>query len=337
MTEVHYFPRYSQRENVITNNTLLLLLRLYDHDRFKFGKFLQRLWGDAADALGTLGLQFTQQRKDGGGVPDGFISQESVKIVVETKRAEEHFSADQLHRHLHAFGNEGRRLLVLLSPAASTFSGDLLGEVRNDARMRGVSVLPTTFEGILEAARSTLPEHDELMRALVDDFAAFCSGEGLLPRDHETMFVPPCSQSFADNVQFRLYYCPAAWNRRRTAYLGLYWDKAVRNVGRIAKVVACDIDLGAGTVAVEDPGDNLTAGERQRIVGATREAAPRWDISRGHRFFLCDVFEETECRKASRGGIQGHRYIDLADLLGRGRIPADLRDLATALRGRAWQ
>jgi hypothetical protein len=337
MTEVHYFPRYSQRENVITNNTLLLLLRLYDHDRFKFGKFLQTLWGDAADALGTLGLQFTQQRRAGGGVPDGFIAQESVKIVVETKRAEEAFSADQLRRHLDAFSNEDRRLLVLLSPAASTFSGDLLGEVQNEAKTRGVSVLPTTFEGIIEAARSTLPEHDEVMRALVDDFAAFCSSEELLPRDGYTMFVPPCSQSFAENVKFRLYYCPAAWNRRRTAYLGMYWDKAVRNVGRIAKAVACDIDLDAGTVAVADPGVELTGDERQRIVDATRSAAPRWDISRGHRFLLCDELEETECRKVSPGGIQGHRYFDLADLLELRRIPADLRDLATALRGRTWQ
>ncbi len=33
MRAVHYFPRYSQRENAVTNNALLLLLRLHEFSR----------------------------------------------------------------------------------------------------------------------------------------------------------------------------------------------------------------------------------------------------------------------------------------------------------------
>ena len=65
MTDIHYFPRYSQRENVITNNTLLLLLRFYNHDQFKFAKLMRHLLRDDADVAGAIGLQFKQQRGTG--------------------------------------------------------------------------------------------------------------------------------------------------------------------------------------------------------------------------------------------------------------------------------
>ena len=47
MRSIHYFPRYSQRENTVTNNTLLLLLRLMEASRIKFEEFITRLAGDA--------------------------------------------------------------------------------------------------------------------------------------------------------------------------------------------------------------------------------------------------------------------------------------------------
>lgn len=43
MSEIHYFPRYSMQENVVTNNSLLLLLRLYQYNRYKFEKFMEAL------------------------------------------------------------------------------------------------------------------------------------------------------------------------------------------------------------------------------------------------------------------------------------------------------
>ena len=36
MSEIHYFPRYSQPENVVTNNTLLLLLRLHQYKKLQY-------------------------------------------------------------------------------------------------------------------------------------------------------------------------------------------------------------------------------------------------------------------------------------------------------------
>jgi hypothetical protein len=138
---------------------------------------------------------------------------------------------------------------------------------------------------------------------------SFCSDLGLLPRDQYTLFVPPSGQSFEANERFRLYYCPATWSRRKAKYLGTYAQKTVRTIGQIVKRVVCAVDLGAGTVTAADgQATTLTPEEQERILGATKEARARdWDLTTGHRFYLCDIFQATDFRKTSRGGIMGHR------------------------------
>ena len=81
MSNIHYFQRYSQPENVVTNNTLLLCSRLYQHSAYAFNGFLSDLLG-GVDI--ESGVQFAQQIKNGS-VPDGFILQNSFKLVIETK------------------------------------------------------------------------------------------------------------------------------------------------------------------------------------------------------------------------------------------------------------
>ena len=66
MSDLHYFPRYSSKENATTNNTLLLLLRLYQYNRYKFEKLIEALLTvDQEIPLPTFGLQFSQQKTTG--------------------------------------------------------------------------------------------------------------------------------------------------------------------------------------------------------------------------------------------------------------------------------
>jgi hypothetical protein len=337
MGEVHYFPRYSQPENVVTNNTLLLLLRLREYSRFKFEKFMQMLCADEDLQLAGSWLRFQQQKGTGKSVVDGFIAQDSVKIAVETKLTET-FDPVQLENHLAVFGAEEHKLLILLSPSLGEIPGQQLAAVREHATPRNIQVVHTSFEDIVAKARGCLSPHDEEMAALVDDYEAFCSDLDLLPRDEYTLFVPPCGQSFADNEDFRLYYCPATWSRRNARYLGVYKDKRVRAIGRISKVVPGNVALDARRVTVLPEGtQGLTAEEQERVLGATEKAQTRgWDISTGHKFYLCDAMEETAFKKTSPGGIMGHRYFDLETVLG-GKLPNSLAALAERLRQHTWE
>jgi len=338
MSEIHYFPRYSQKENFVTNNTLLLLLRLHQYNRLKFESFVQKLCADAPNIqLSTSWLHFQQQKSTDASVLDGYISQDSVRIAVETKLADS-FDLAQLENHLRVFGDEQHKLLIMLSPKAEGIPASALEPIRHLANRRNVQVLHTSFEEVVRNARNCLSEHDEYMQALVDDYESFCSESDLLPKDQYLIFVPPCGKSFEDNIEFKLYYCWATWTRRRTRYLGVYFDKAVRAIGRITKIVHCDVKVDTGKLSistVEGSGD-LTSDEEHRIVAACKNGPQRgWDLSAGHKFYLCDELAETEFRKASTGGIQGHRYIDLREHL-KADVPDKVTDLASLLRKHEW-
>lgn len=337
MSEVHYFPRYSQPENVVTNNTLLLLLRLHEYNRFKFEKFMEAICAEQEVQLAGSWLQFQQQKGTGKSTLDGFISQDSIKIAVETKLTEA-FNPVQLEKHLAVFGAEQHKLLILLSPSLGVIPNQQLASVRERAMPRNIQVVHTSFEDIVKKARKCLSTHDEEMLALITDYEAFCSVMNLLPMDEYTLFVPPCGQSFEDNEEFRLYYCPATWSRRNAKYLGIYKEKRVRTIGRIVKVVACNVNLDANTVTVlPDGAETLTTEEEQRVLGASRKAQKRsWDLSVGHKFYLCDPLEEMDFRKTSSGGIMGHRYFDLGEVL-QGKIPSSVGELAERLRQHTWE
>jgi hypothetical protein len=336
MTDIHYFPRYSQPENFVTNNTLLLLLRLHQYNRFKFQRFMEQLCGEQETQLSASWLQFRQQRGTGKSILDGFISQDSVKIAVETKLIDT-FDLAQLENHLAVFGTEQHKLLMLLSPTLGAIPDSQLKSIRARAIRHNIQVVHTSFGDIIGKTRACLSEHDEEMLALVDDYESFCSDMNLLPRDKYTVFVPPCRLSLDDNLQYALYYCGVAAGHRKTEYLGIYANKSVRAIGRIAKVVACDIDLARSKVTVDDGGKDLTEAEEQRILGATKKAPTRgWDITVGHKFFLCDELVETNFRKTSQGGIWGKRYLDLEEFLGP-TIPNNTAELASLLRQRTWE
>lgn len=336
MSEIHYFPRYSQAENVVTNNTLLLLLRLYQYNRFKFEKFMEALCAEQDIEIGSSWLKFLQQKGTGKSVLDGFIAQDSIKIAVETKLTDA-FDLLQLQNHLAVFGTERHKLLVLLSPSAGAVSASQLASIRACAMPRNIQVMHTSFEEVVKRARNCLSEHDEEMLALVDDYESFCSDTGLLPRDEYTLFAPPCGWSSEENIEFRLYYCPTTRSLRKACYLGVYANKTVKAIGRIGNVVACDVDLSADKVTVNEATRDLTKEEEQRILGACRKGQQRdWDLRRGHKFFVCDELVETDFRKTSPGGIMGHRYFDLEKILA-SKIPKSIDELASLLRGRTWE
>ena len=82
MSEISYFQKYTQQENHITNNTLLMFRHLYRHNPLGFERFLNNMIDD--EKL-EIGLVFQQQVRAKKSVPDGIISQEPFNIYIEAK------------------------------------------------------------------------------------------------------------------------------------------------------------------------------------------------------------------------------------------------------------
>lgn len=109
---IHYFQRYHGKENVATANTMLLLSRLYQYSSNKFFRFLSsEFFSDSFDP----DIVFNLQEKSVDSIPDATITQESFKIVVETKMSDWFYSG-QLMRHLNSFGNENYKVMMTLAP-----------------------------------------------------------------------------------------------------------------------------------------------------------------------------------------------------------------------------
>ena len=110
--KIHYFQRYHEKENVATANTMLLLSRLYSFSSDKFFRFLKsEFFSDSFEPE----IVFNLQEKSVDSIPDATITQESFKIVVETKMSD-WFYSEQLIRHLNSFGDEKYKVMITLAP-----------------------------------------------------------------------------------------------------------------------------------------------------------------------------------------------------------------------------
>jgi hypothetical protein len=135
MSSVHYFQRYSQRENVVTNNTLLLLSRIQAHDPRALGRVLNALLDSNGEEL-SIGVKFSQQVSAGQTIPDGTMLQSSFRVILETKMSGASFSFPQLDGHLSGFKNDETRILLLLSPTEPQISEEDRKKLMSNAARR---------------------------------------------------------------------------------------------------------------------------------------------------------------------------------------------------------
>jgi hypothetical protein len=334
MTDLHLFQRYSTRENVVTNNTLLLLLsRLYATSPTLLESVLSALFDDAV----SVGVSISQQTASPQSVPDGMLIQEPLRVVLETK-VDSKLHMDQLIRHLEAFEDGERNgFLLTLSPTQPDreFVSALKEAVTEHNRRTEGKIQPAciTFETLVATVLDVAPETDLSLVAVVEDFATYCSDAGLLPRRDFRLRAVPCGMSIADNMKFGVYYEPVSRSSRTCRYLGLYRAKAIRGIGEIATIVEGDIDGNTLHATSGDP----TKEQSERIVSISKLAHSRhgWDLSRGHRFTVVDSFHETDYRKLSKGGMRSTKYFDLGRVLAHEDLPP-VEEMAPLLNNHTW-
>ena len=174
MSGIHYFQRYSQKENVVTNNTLLLFSRLYSESPLKFKLFLNELLDDFQI---NVGVDFQQQMKSKSSIPDGSITQESFKLSIETKLSD-NFDISQLVNHFDSFGNENTQVLIGLGP--KSISPNKENEIKkelkkyNENENKRIQFISLTFENIINSFIEVTEQFDFELRGLIEDYEQFC-------------------------------------------------------------------------------------------------------------------------------------------------------------------
>lgn len=321
MAGVSHFQRYSQRENHVTNNVLLVLRHLYQTAPAKLEQVIGELLGQ--DRI-TLGPTFAQQTRESASVPDGLIAQAPFRLYLETKLGPA-LDFDQLDRHIQSIvaarQAAGSALgdTYLLGLATAPAAEELRARVSTRAAQNRVVFAATTFSDLIAALEAVCAPHDVALRAILDDFADYLQGEKLLLNPGGRMLVAPCGASLIENERFGVYYADAEGPRRSPCdYFGAYDNKAIRLVGRVECILTCDFGVEPWQLIEKDreaPSPEIHEDACERIRGIV-EATTSTDLRRKpHRFWVMDALVKTTLSKRTKGPVRGIQYLDLAPLL----------------------
>lgn len=341
MSALNHFQTYSQRENHVTNNTMLMLRHVYRVSPRLLEAVLQALPGEGADvAAFEIGPRFEQQVRRAHSVPDAVLSQEPLNVYLEAKHGGELYD-DQLDRHIASIAEQDHPLgsAVLVGVTRDEVAADALAGWQEKAQAHKVAFVAATYRSMLDALEGACAGERDLADIL-DDYRAFLGGEGLLPDRHRKLAAIPGGTSWRENVAHGAYFEPASRNSKsvQAAFLGTYHNKHVSHVGRIEAVAVCRVANGALHIDEEELGP-LTEAHRTRIAAIVEAAIYYPGLgTEPIRYYLVDRFAETDLRKISSGGMRGLRYFDVAELAGVSDVPQDARaeDVAEMLRGTSY-
>jgi hypothetical protein len=345
MSNVHYFQRFAAEENVATNNTMLLLKRLYQYSTLKFEEFLDQLLGGQNLSIGP---RFTQQERGPGGnsIPDGSIRQRSFRILIETK-LHKGIPRQQIEGHLKHFENEEIQVMLTISPRELDYKRkkelEELVNSYNDNGGRKVVLAMTTFQLIIESMYATISENRDLtMFEIVGDYGLFCKDSGLLPDDKDKLRAIVAGKSFEECLEYNVYYNLAERGYTPHTYIGLYRQKKIEAIGKIERIVEADLDPVTNLLVIKDSEVQLSDDQVQRIKAVMQIGSARgWGVTKGHRFFLVEKFHKTDFRKSSSGGLWGTKYFSLngyfeEHVKKHHELPS-VEDITNVLRSKTWE
>lgn len=335
--KIHYFQRYHEKENVATANTMLLLSRLYSYSSDKFFRFLKsEFFSDSFNPE----ITFTLQEKSVDSIPDATISQESFKIVVETKMSD-WFYDNQLLRHLKSFDDEKYKVMITLAPELmdenkkKNFEEKL--KAYNKTLHYPIIHINTTFEAMANAVSEVLDDRDYDMQDVLEDYLNYCYTDGLIPVSDSWRYMRMqlAGTTFDFNVSANVYYDNADRGFRAHDILGLYKNKSVRAIGKvIARITAVETENGMNYNA--EFGE-LTEKRKEIINKAIEDGDSHgYDLRNvEHRYFFVEKFYETDFKKITPRAPMGTRIFDLTQMLGTNDIP-DAEKLADCLKNESW-
>ena len=328
---IHYFQRFAQRENIVTNNTMLLLQRFYYYSPNKFENLLRKILKDELDDF-DIGIKWKTQLKNEESVPDAQIRQNSFNMLVETKLKRE-FDINQIERHINGFnGNDKYQIMLTLSPFEMEREQKLQIDKIIQEKNANVVHKHITFDELIQAIDNELDEsRDSEFYDILNDFEQFCSESFLLNNSDNVIRVVPAGVSYEDNIKYNLYYDKRENGYVPHSFLGLYKDKAVRQIGKIKYIVDVEIEDGKIIKSSHELSDEM----KNNILEAVNKAHNyNYNIETGHKFFIVDKFYETNFEKVSKFGIMGKRKFFIDSIIGKKVESAE--ELAELLKDKHW-
>lgn len=320
MSEISYFAKYSQRENQITNNTILMFRHLYNESPKLFNDFLSSLLQEQIE----FGVNFSQQVKESDSIPDALISQNANNIYFEFK-LKDFEDEHQIKNHIASIKESNNSNSILLYVTVN----------RIPEKDYDLPVFFITYVDIVENLEFICPEYLYNLREIIDDYQNVLSVNNLLPIKYQMVAVP-CGRTWERCFKFRNYVNSMHRHfRKNTKYIGIYNDKKIKYIGRISDKVKVKNSSEFLDYDTEKPTTDIN------IINKAKEIMDNFpkDKSFDRNYYFFDEMYEVNIDKSSKGGMQSIKYFDL--LKDFGEIKKDsfesFEQLCNILKGRSFE
>ena len=312
---ISQFQKYSQKENTVTNNVLLMFSRLNDLNINYYKSIIERLnEGNKQQSYYPQPI-FTQQIGIGNGIIDGQIEVRASKILIETKLNHKEFQ-HKLVKYGKVFIENSQNQLWHLS--SKKFDDNEVININNELKELYPNIKiqfnNLLFNDLIENLEGIYEEHthDKELMLLIEDFCNYCNESNLVSNEEYNLLIVPTGFSYKWNIKNKIYYCPKNWHSQNFKFFGLYNNKSVRTISEIETRIEADFDSDTKKLNIHSKGHSQEQINRLHLglieLGETHTGLKYY-------IFPNDMFFETDFKKVSHGGIQGHRYKDLREYL----------------------
>ena len=337
MATLNQFQHYSQGENTVTNNVLLMLSSLYEINPAYYEEFVSGI-AEEPNSYEVIPKFLQQVNNKGDGFIDGYIQVKPSKIIIETKLYGLEFRT-KLEKYAKSFEADEFKLLWHLS--TNKFSQKEIDEINNSLKERENIkrdiFYSATFKDLVDQLKELAKNYpfEKYLLRLNEHFEAYCINMNLMPRSQHVLRAMACGQSFPLNEKHRFYFDVATRGFSDFDYLGIYKNKSVRFIGRVENEIVANWSNEGGFVLLNSKNE-VTTEQIQRLETAIRDAYSQgWGVNEGHRFFLLTDFYKTDFEKVSPGGLFRVKYFHLEHYLK--QVPNSLKEIAEQLTSLKWE
>lgn len=338
MSKVSYFQRFSQRENHVTNNTLLVMRHFYQASPQKISAVLSELVGHDL----AVGLTFEQQIKSSDSVPDALILQTPLNIYIETKRGGE-LDKKQIKRHIASIANKRKQHppKILIGLTQSPIKEDVKEELKKNAQRKKIIFATTTFSEIVNALRKQCSPYEKLLYDILSDYEKYLINEELM-QIGDSLTIVPCRKSKHENVKFGLYFDPARRPVRvKSKFFGIYDNRCVHYLADVKTVVVGTWTKKGGFALKSIEKGEFSKDQKKRITDAIVACTYYPNFARERtRYYLFGEVCETEIRKTTRYGIRNSLILNMSKWLDYNNDPTktySTREAARLLEGQGFE
>ena len=338
MATLNQFQQYSQGENTVTNNMLLMFSMLYEINPKYYEDYLNGLI-EENEYYQVIPIFRQQVNNQGNGFIDGHITIRPSTIIIETKIDGLEW-IDKLLKYTDSFNPHEKRLLFHLS--ASKYDDPTIKKIKtillSGEITKGVQFFSLTYEDLLlqlELLNKQYPYEAQLNR-LYNHFKDYCQNMNLLPANKHILRAMACGQSFDLNIKHQFYFDLANRGFSPFKYLGIYKDKSVQYIGKVENIIEANWDEQNG-LDIKSSTSPVTDNQKDRLISAIIESNEEdWYLNENHKFFLLNEFTKTDFKKTSPGGIFRVRYFNLEEILGKS-LPDNITEIANDLKIHTWE